>query len=154
MGTRRFLVNALQTLVRQRNGRVLANGELSRLFSDLHQAALNTEASLAHAFKSSGCTAAVAVVTPTRSLRGAWLGDCQCLVGRRNFADATRSLTPPHSAPSNGLPVPVARAIGDFSHESLGHEAEEFVEADVDHAGLDFVIIGTGGLWKGLSKAR
>jgi serine/threonine protein phosphatase PrpC len=151
---RRWLVNALQNMVRQRDDRVLANGELTRLFSELHQTALKAEASLENAFRCSGCTAAVAVVTPTRSLRGAWLGNCQCVVGRRDDIWAARSLTPPHEGPSNGLPVPVARAIGDFSHESLGHEAEEFVEADIDQSGLDFLIMGTGGLWRGLSQVR
>jgi len=44
--------------------------------------------------------------------------------------------------------------LGDFNHESLGHEAEEFVEADIDQSGLDFLIMGTGGLWRGLSQVR
>lgn len=158
---RRWLVNALQILVRERSGRVLANGELTGLFADLHLAALKEDRVVKDAFRNSGCTATVAVLTPTRSLRGAWIGDCQCLAGRRhveqpkrNSEEATRELAPPHKGPTNGLPVPVTRAIGFFAHEGLGHEAEEFIEADVDHAELEFVVLGTGGLWRGLSKVR
>merc|ERR1711924_270017 len=130
-----------------RNGRVLANGELAGLFADLNQSVSNAEASLAHeSFRNSGCTASIAVVTPTRSLRGAWLGDCQCLAGYGHRAApdvpalskdrASRILTPPHVATGSGFPPPRTRCIGNFSQEGLGREAEEFVEADIDHAGL------------------
>merc|ERR1719162_893702 len=152
---RRWLISALLALVRQRGGRVLANGELTGLFADLHRAALNSEASMAHALQCSGFTATVAIVTPMRSLRGAWLGNCQCLAGTRHETDAIRDLAPPHSAATTaGMPMGVTRGIGYFTHGGLRHEAEEFIEADVDHAGLDFVILGTGGLWRGLSKVR
>lgn len=152
---RQWLVNALQRLVRQRDGRVLANGELTKVLADLYQIMVDQEYTLGSALKKSGCTATVVILTPTRSLRGAWIGDCQCLAGRRHEQKTIRCLTPPHTGPAvNGLPGPLTRAIGSFSQYDFGHEVDEFLEADVDIAGLDFVIIGTAGLWRGLSNAR
>lgn len=151
--SRRWLVTALLSLVRQRDGRVLANGELTALLADLNRAALNVDASMELAWRNSGCAVTVVVVTPTRSLRGAWLGPCQCIVGGRRRGGEARSLTPPHSSPPvPGMPSSATRAIGHFSNENLGHEAEEFVEADLDHAEIDFLVIGSGGFWRGVSK--
>jgi serine/threonine protein phosphatase PrpC len=148
---RRWLVGALLALATERNDRVLTNGELTALFADLDVAAKKADATMEYAFKNSGCTATVAVVTPTRSLRGAWVGDCQCIVGQRHSRADTKSLTPPHvvqkSAGQNAT-----RAIGHFSNAGLGHDAEEFVEADLDNSGLDFLVMGTGGFWRGMKK--
>jgi len=158
---RRWLTDAFLSLVRRRNGRVLAAGELSGVFARLHEAVEREQVRGARAqcsdMHNSGCTAAVAVVTPTRSLRGAWLGDCECVAGRRSRPGAETepeqpgSLTPPHVTPS---PPRLTRAIGHLSLPLLLHEADEFVEADIDLAHIDFIVVGSGGLWRGLSKTR
>lgn len=153
---RRWLVKALTDLVRERDGRVLANGELMGVFAELQKSIVRAEAEGSKTLgftdmKGSGCTAAVALLTPARSLRGVWLGDCQCLAGKRDRPDESYVLTPPHL--TGGTPQMATRATGCLAHDYLLREAEEFIEADIDHAGIDFLILGTGGLWRGIDKA-
>lgn len=141
-------------LVARRNGKVLSSGELPGVFNDL-QNALKTEEARGVELKNgdatnSGCSAVLAVMTPTRSLRGAWLGDCVCVAGYRDLTSGTcraKVLSPPHLATN---PPRITSAFGLFSHAGLGREAGEYVEADIDLEGIDFLIVGSGGLWNGI----
>mmetsp|Transcript_105043 Transcript_105043/g.186095 ORF Transcript_105043/g.186095 Transcript_105043/m.186095 type:complete len:490 (+) Transcript_105043:99-1568(+) len=152
---RRYLIKALTGLVRERGGRVLESGELAGVFAELQKTLALAEADRSldlTDMQHSGCTAAVALLTPARSLRGAWLGECQCLAGKRDRPDQSYSLTPPHlTTRQDGLPM-TARAIGCFAYDYLLRDAEEFIEADIDHSGIDFLVLGTGGLWRGIGK--
>lgn len=152
---RRYLIEALTGLVRERGGRVLESGELAGVFAELQKSAARAEAEQSLGFadmQDSGCTAAVALLTPARSLRGAWLGECQCLAGKRERPDQSYSLTPPHLTTRQDGQSMTARAIGCFAHDYLLREADEFIEADIDHSGIDFLVLGTGGLWRGIDK--
>mmetsp|Transcript_79643 Transcript_79643/g.221610 ORF Transcript_79643/g.221610 Transcript_79643/m.221610 type:complete len:508 (+) Transcript_79643:56-1579(+) len=151
--SRRWLCDAVLKLVRQQHGNVLASGELTSLFSELQAAIQKEESRGAQSqnsdMRQSGCSAVVAVITPLRCLRVAWLGGCRCLAGSRQEAQKVRLLTPPTVSVS---PAKLSRTFGLRGRSDLGRVAEEFVEANVDVAGLDFVILGSSGLWKGLTN--
>lgn len=153
---RQWLITALLALVRQRKGQVLGVGELPKMFRDLQDALHREEArggrSECPGVRTSGCAAVVVVVTPARSLRGAWIGDCQCLAGGKKQQQPFFSTTPHLSAGSPTAAGRLTNAIGHLAQASIRHEADEFVEADVDRSGVDFLILGTGGLWRGLEK--
>jgi len=150
--TRRFLVSALQDLVRDRNGKVLVSGEIAELFNKLHRTLESDDGhgrrELPHmSERHSGCSALVVVVTPTRSLRGAWLGDCECVVGRREASPLV--LNPPHT--TGTTPPKLTHCVGLFE-TVFSHEPSEFVEADVDMSSYDFLLLGSGGFWRGITK--
>jgi len=151
--TRRFLVSALQSLVQNRNGRVLGLGEVTDLFNRLHQTLEKEDGKRKNSsmdVRYSGCSALVVVVTPTRSLRGAWLGDCECVVGRKGANP--RVLNPPHTV-AGTTPSKLTRCIGLLAG-GYSHEPDEFVEADIDKADFDFLLLGSGGFWKGITKVH
>eukprot|EP00747_Dinoflagellata_sp_TGD_P179170 gnl/TRDRNA2_/TRDRNA2_29514_c0_seq1.p1 gnl/TRDRNA2_/TRDRNA2_29514_c0~~gnl/TRDRNA2_/TRDRNA2_29514_c0_seq1.p1 ORF type:complete len:511 (-),score=91.33 gnl/TRDRNA2_/TRDRNA2_29514_c0_seq1:88-1620(-) len=157
---RQWLVRELAKLVRDREDKVLVTGELSGVFAELHKA-VSAEAhngsKVCKDLFHSGCAATVAVVTPTRSMRGAWLGNCECIAGRRESKDGMQVLTPSHvlmPAPKAREAVKVSRAVGNLAEKAIGKDADEFVEADIDLSGVDFIVLGSGGLWRGVSKAN
>jgi len=154
--SRQWLCNALLNLVRQRNGKVLGAGELPKIFDSLQEALQLEEArgvkSQCQDLRESGCSGLIAILTPTRSLRGVWLGDCECIAGRRAKDGAQPptlvALTTPHVQQGK-----VTRALGRLANVSISHTADEFMEADIDLSSLDFIVLGSGGLWRGVNKA-
>merc|ERR1719478_1732105 len=147
-------------LAKDRNGKVLQAGELETVLKNLSD---TMEKELARGFttskvgdlRNSGCAITMVVVTPTRCIRGAWIGDCMCFVGRASDAavasphgtDQTRCLTPPHTVCQAGASseagkssaAHLSRALGHKCHKSLTRQADEFVETDLDLAGHDFL---------------
>jgi len=178
-------------------GREIANG-FSELNDAVQREGKKGMVGKVKDIKYSGCTVTVVVVTPTRTLRVAWIGDCSCVAaiatgsdggdvspqghglptGSKKLSspdgrDSTRGsargegqgrrprlLNAPHLAKQSAkgqLDQPVrTRAIGQRALESKGltHEADEFVEPAVDLACLDFLVLGSSGLWKGVSQAQ
>merc|ERR1712232_753092 len=164
MGSRRWLATALVEVVRDRSGKVLGYGELTKVLEKLQDAVraedLKGLKSECRDAKNSGCSIAIVVVTPTRSLRGAWIGDCGCFLGVRTTkpSGSSSSGVVALGAPHGSTPVgstKLTRTIGMLASEgTVSNEADEFMEADLDSMkGAEFLLIRTGGLWRGIDRA-
>jgi len=153
---RQWLCAALLDLVRERQGKVIASGQLSALFAKMLQAVKKEEArgqkSQCYGLRDSGCSVTVAILTPSRSLRGAWVGSCECIGGRRARSSQVQLFAPAHTIGGNRDKL--TRAVGLTMQAGMRSDADEFSVPDVDLAGLDFLILGSGGLWRGVTRAQ